>query len=197
MRDVISWLALFGVSVGMVLAHSWVTMIWIFILWGVLIGQVCPKRFVSDLSLWALFRQLPFSGQLILIADIASSVIGATLLIWLAYGLCSLIGWQANLLVAILAPGVILCLTLTAAFDIMRLSKSDALLAGNPANMGAVGLYLGLILAGMPLALVTWLSGWTLTGSTLWISSFIGLFISLGIAYIMWRLAASRFENIK
>ncbi len=196
-RGVISWLALFSLSVGMLLARGWVTLIWVFIIWGLLISQVCPKRFVSDLSLWAIFRQLPFSGLGILLADVASSVIGATLLIWLAYGLCSLGGWQTNIPVTILAPGMILCLTLTAAFDILRLSKTEALLAGNPAHMGAVGLYLGLILAGLPLALVTWLSGWAGVGITLWISSAIGLLISLGIAYIMWQLATSRFGRIK
>lgn len=181
----------------MMLARGWVTLAWVFIIWALLTSYVCPKRFVSDLSLWPIFRQLPFSGRGILIADVANPVIGATLLVWLAYGLCSLAGWQTNLPVAILAPGLILCLTLTALFDILRLSKTDALLTGYPAHMGAVGLYLGLILAGLPLALVTWLSGLASQEITIWIFSIIGLLISLGIAQIMWQLAASQLGKIK
>jgi len=193
--SVASWLAVFGLSVGMILAGSGVTLVWVFIIWGLLIGQVCTKRLRSDLSSWVLFRQLPFSSNAIILTDIASSVVGATVLCWLAYILCSLIGWKTNMAIVILVPGLILCLALTASFDIHRQSKTDALLAGYPARMGSVGVYLGLIVAGLPLTLVTWLSRWT--GIALWITSLFGLLISLAFAYLMWQLAANQLNKIK
>lgn len=179
------------------IAPDWGTRIWVFVVWGLLIGQVCSQRFHSDLNLWVIFRQLPFSGKEVLLAEIASSVIGAILLSWFAFGICSLMGFHPSLPVAVLAPGTILCITLVAAYDILRQSKADTLMAGHAAEMGAVGLILGLFLAGLPLALVIWISDRTSAGIIPWIVSLLGLFLSLGIAYGMWGVAAAKYKNIK
>ncbi|OGN92712.1 MAG: hypothetical protein A2Y88_13330 [Chloroflexi bacterium RBG_13_48_10] len=196
-RSVISWLALFAMGFGMMIAPDWGTRIWVFIVWGLLIGQVCSKRFASDLNHWVVFRQLPFSGKEILLAEIAISVIGVTLLCWFAFGICSLIGLHPNLPVAVLAPGMILCITLAAAFDILRLCKADGLMAGHTAEMGAVGLIFGLLLAGLPLVLIIWISDHISGGVILWVISLLGLFLILGIAYGMWQLTASQYKKIK
>ena len=95
-----------------------------------------------------------------------------------------------------LAPGIILCITLAAVFDILRQCKIDALLAGHATEMGAVGLLFGLILAGIPLALVVWISNWMSGGIILWIVSLLGLFLSLGIAYGMWQLDVHQYNKI-
>lgn len=195
--SIISWLALFGLSLGMVLSRGWGLWIGFFIVWGIWIGQICPRRYLSDLSLWALFKPLPFSARSILLADIAGAVCGAALLGWLAYALSSLIGWKTNLSFAVLAPGAISILTLTAVFDIHRHIKTEALLAGHPASMGPLGLYLGLVLAGIPLALANWIAGWASSGVVVWVVSLFGLFLSLGIAYLMWHLAALQLRKIK
>jgi hypothetical protein len=196
-RSVISWLALFGSCLGMMIAPDWGMRIWVFIVWGLLIGQVCSKRLNSDLNLWVVFRQLPFSAKEILLAEIAISVIGATLLCWFAFGICSLIGFNPSLPVAVLAPGIILCITLAAIFDILRQSKAEALMAGHAAEMGAVGLIIGLLLAGLPLALIMWISDRVSAGVIQWVTSLLGLFLILGIAYGMWRLTASQYKKIK
>ena len=48
-------------------------------------------------------------------------------------------GFHPSLPLAVLAPGIILCVTLAAAFDILRHSKADALMAGHVAEMGPLG----------------------------------------------------------
>src|SRR4030042_559940 len=196
-RSVISLLVLFGSGLGMLIAPDWGTRIWVFVVWGLLIGQVCSNRFNSDMNLWVLFRQLPFSGKDILWAEIVSSVVWATLLNWFAYGICSLVGFHPSLTVAVLAPGIILCITLAAVFDILRQSKADALIDGHAAEMGAVGLLFGLIIAGIPLALVMWISSWMSAGVIVWIATVLGLFLSLGIAYGMWQLDEYQYKKIK
>jgi hypothetical protein len=195
-RSVISWLLLFGSGLGMLIASDWGTRIWVFVVWGLFIGQVCSKRFNSDINLWVLFRLLPFSVKEILLAEIASSVVWATLLCWFAYGICSLVGFHPSLIVAVLSPGIILCITLASVFDILRQSKVDALIAGHAAEMGAVGLLFGLIMAGIPLVLIMWISSWMSADIILWMGSLLGLFLSLGIAYGMWLLDEYQYKKI-
>jgi hypothetical protein len=196
-RSIISGLVLFSLGFGMLIAFDWGTRFWVFFVWGLLIGQVCSKRFSSDLKLWVVFRLLPFSFNKTLVVEIASSVLGAIGLCWFAYGVCSFIGLHPSLPVAVLAPGIILCITLAAVFDILRQSKTDALLSGHVNEMGVVGLLFGLILAGLPLALVIWISNQMSTGFILWITSLLGLFLSLGIAYGIWLMAVYQYRNIK
>ena len=181
----------------MLIAPDWGMRFWVFFVWGLLIGHVCSKRFSSDLKLWVVFGLMPFSSKKTLLVEITNPVLGAIMLFWFAYAICSFTGLHPSMPVAVLAPGVILCITLAAVFDILRQSKTDALLAGHVNEMGVVGLLFGLFLAGLPLALVMWISSQMRTGVILWIPSLLGLFLSLGIAYGIWHLALYQYRNIK
>ncbi len=192
----ITWLVLFGMSLGMLVAPDWGTRIWVFVMWGLLIGQVCSKRFTSDMNLWVLFRQLPFPFKKMLLIEIASSVFWTSSLCWFAYGICILVGIHSSISIAVVAPGIIICITLAAVFDILRQSKTDELIAGHAAEMGAVGWLLGLLLAGFPLALVTWLITWMSSVIVVWMISLLGLLLSLGIGYGMWQITASQYKKI-
>ncbi len=196
-KGVILWLALFGLSIGMMLAYGQITLVGVFIIWGLLIDHLCLKRLSSDLSHWVLFCQLPFSGQEILLSEIVSPALSASLFVWLAYGIVSLIGSNIFLPYAILAPGIILCIILTAAFDLIRQCKTEALLAGHSPQQGALGLYLGLILGGLPLAMVIWLTGGPTSTGLMWGISILGLVFSLGLAFGLWKLAAFQLTKIK
>jgi hypothetical protein len=196
-RSLISWLALFGAGIGMLIAPDWGTRVWVLIVWILLAGQVCSKRLSSDMKLWVVFHQLPFSSKQALLSEIASSVVGAILLEIFAFGICSVLNMHPSLPVAILAPGIILISALAAIFDILRQSKTEALLAGHSAEMGAVGLTIGFLLAGLPLAIVLGITDWGIGGIPHWFISLPGLAISLGIAYGMWQLDASQFNKIK
>ena len=196
-RSVISWLLLFVSGLGMLIAPDWGTRFWVFVVWGLLIGQICSKRFSSDLKLWVVFRLLPFSSRDTLLVEIASPVIGTTILCWFAFVICSLIGFHPSMAVAVLAPGIILCFTLAAVVDILRQSQTETLLPGHVIESGVVGLFIGLSLAGLPLVLVLWISRQMSTGAPFWITSLLGLLLSLGIAYGIWQLAVHQYKNVK
>jgi hypothetical protein len=196
-RSVISWLILFGAGIGMLIAPDWGTSIWVLIVWILLIGQVCSKRLSSDMKLWVVFHQLPFSSRETLSSEIGSSVVGAILLEIFAFGICSVLNLRPSLPVAILAPGIILISALAAIFDILRQSKTEALLAGQTAETGAVGLIIGFLLAGLPLMIVLGITDQGRSGTLPWSISLSGLAISLGIAYGMWQLATSQYKKIK
>jgi hypothetical protein len=196
-RSLISWLILFGAEIGLLIALDWGTRIWVFIVWVLLIGQVCSKRLSSDLKMWVVFHQLPFSGKETLLAEIASSVTGTILLGYLAFGICSVLNLHPSLPVAILTPGIILCTAFSAIFDILRQSKTEAMSAGHASEMGAVGLMIGLLLAGIPLSLVLAITDRMSRDILLWFMLLPGLLLSLGIAYGMWQLAVSQFRKIE
>ena len=195
-KSIMSWLAIFGTSLGMMVATDIGTRLWVYVVWGLLIGQVCSKRFNSDLNLWVIFRQLPLSSRKIVLAEIARPVIGVTLLSWLGFGICSLLNLKPSLTVAILALGITLCFTLASLLDIVRQSKADDLTTGNRAEMGILGLGLGLILAGIPLILAIWMSSWITGFIGVWIASLLSLSLSLGIAYGLWQLIAYQYGKI-
>jgi hypothetical protein len=195
--SVMSWLALCGVSLGMIVVPDWGSRIWAFVFWGLLIGQRCTERFRSDLQLWAVFRLLPFPARETLLVEIASPVLGATVVTWLAFAAGSLLGFFPGLMLIVLSPGIIFCIALAAVFDILRQSKTSDLLAGQAAGLGAVGLIFGLLLAGLPLAISVWVTSQMSAGVVIWLVSVMGLLFSLGIAYGMWRMTTAEYKNLK
>jgi hypothetical protein len=196
-KNLLTWLVIFGSAVGMMLAPGWGTRIWVFIVWAVVVGQVCSKRFSSDLRIWVLLRSLPFSAKAIIIAEIAHSVIATILVSWVAYGLCRLINLDPSATIVILIPGLVLCVSLAAIFDILRQVKADVLLDGHGFDMGVVGLLIGLLSAGAPLALALVLTNLWSRSLMVMGASISGLGLCLILAYALWQLSAARYKKIK
>ena len=132
-----------------------------------------------------------------LLAEIATPVLGIVLIYWLAVGVGLWLGFSPPISLTLLAPTAIIGVVLGAAYDILRHCKCSELLAGQVAERGAGGLVLGFILAGIPLVLLPWIIS-QLAG--LWLNllvSLFGLALSLGIIYVMWRLTAAEYNKIK
>ena len=141
----------------MVLAPDWGTRFWAFIIWCLLIGQRGTERLRSDLEVWAISRQLPFSGQETLAAELVTPVLGTMLLSWLAIGVSYWLGFSPQLSLILLAPAAIICIVLAAALDILRKCHSSELLTGQVAELGAGGLILGSTFGWHPMVIVYWL----------------------------------------
>jgi hypothetical protein len=193
---IMAWLGIFGVCLGMVLAPDWGARVWAFAIWSLLVSRRCTERLRADLKVWTITRQLPFSGRETLAAQVATPVIGTTLVSWLAMGIGSWLGFSPAISFVVLAPVAIVCIALTAAFDILRQCHSSDLLAGQVADLGAVGLVLGIILAGSPLVMVSWLANQFNTAGVVWLSALSGLALGVGISYVIWRLTAVTYRNI-
>jgi len=193
---VMSWLGIFGVFLGMILAPDWGARIWAFAIWTLLVSQGCTARLRADLKVWTITRQLPFSGRETLAAQVATPVLGTTLLSWLAMGIGSWLGFSPVISLFVLAPVAIMCITLAAAFDILRQCHGSDLLAGQVADLGAGGVVLGILLAGIPLGMVSWIANQYNTAGILWLSALLGLALGAGISYVIWRLTADTYRNI-
>jgi len=193
---VMGWLGIFGVYLGIILAPDWGARLWAFTIWSLLVSQRCTERLRADLKVWAVTRQLPFSGGEILVAQVATPVLGTTLLSWLAMGISSGLGFSPVISLIVLTPASILCIALTAAFNILRNCRSSELLAGQAAELGAGGVVLGIILAGIPMVMVSWIANQDHTTGVIWLSSLLGLALAGGITYVIWRLTAATYRNI-
>jgi hypothetical protein len=149
------------------------------------------------LELWAISRQLPFSGRVAVLAELASPVLGTILLLWLAIVVGSALGFSPPAYFILLAPAAISSIVLAAVYDILRKSRGSELLAGHVADSGAIGLLLGALLAGIPLLIVPWLTDKISSSWVNLIIVMIGFAFSLSVASLMWGLAASVYRGIK
>jgi hypothetical protein len=112
-------------------------------------------------------------------------------------GISSWLGFSPVIPLIVLAPASILCIAFTAAFDILRNCRSSELLAGQAAELGAGGVVLGIILAGIPMIMVSWIANKYNTVGVIWLSTLLGLALGGGITYLIWRLTAATYRNIK
>jgi hypothetical protein len=195
--SMMGWLSILAVYLGMILVPDWGARLWAFIIWCLLVGQNCTDRLRGDLEVWAITRQLPFSGREILVAEVATPILGATLLSWFAIGVSFLLGLSPQLSLILLAPAAIICIVLAAEFDILRQCRSSDLVAGQVAELGVGGLVIGIILAGIPLSTVSWIANQFNGPGIIWLGNLLGIVLSLGIIYVLWNLTAAIYRDIK
>jgi hypothetical protein len=194
---VLAWLAIFGASVGMVVGPGWGTRFWALIIWCLLVGQRGTERLRSDLELWVISRQLPFSGRAMMVSEIAVPVLITMLITWLAIGVSSLFGFSPQAYFVLLAPPAIISIVLAATYDILRKCHSSELLAGQVAEPGAVGLILGGLFAGIPVIIVYWLTNLSTSYGVYLMAVIFGSALGLGVSYLLWQLTTSVYRDIK
>jgi hypothetical protein len=195
--EVLSWLGIFGLVLGMIWAANWGTEALLFLVGCELIGQRCTERLRADLKVWTITRQLAIHSDTALAAEISSPVSLASVLAWLAMLVGHWLGYSVHISSFFLAPLLVLSITLATSFDILRRSHSSDLMAGYVTAPGAGGLIISYILGAIPLMTVSWLaSHWRAPGADL-IITLIGMTIGAGLAYAVWKLAAERYMTIK
>jgi hypothetical protein len=192
-----AWIGIFAAGLGMMVAPNWGVRIWAFIFWAVLISKRCTERIRSDLELWVISQQLPFRRERMVIAEIAQPVIGAICLTWLAYGIGYWLGYKPSGLIPWLLPGIIFSIALMAVLDILRRCKSSELLAGQVVDIGAGGLVLLLLLAGVPGVLIWWIISRPIGSGIHWLVILAGFSLIYGISFVIWKLSADTFRAIK
>jgi hypothetical protein len=190
-----SWLLIFLVGVGAALAPDWGGRGWALLVWASLVCRQSSFYLQNDLSLWTLFRPLPFEARSLLLADLALPVALATLLAWLSIlggavsGAPGLTPWAA-----LVAPGVALALGAAAAVDILRSAASQRLLAGQAGAPGGVSLALAAALLALIILAAGWLSG---SGMPLPLACFTALLVSLLAAWGLIDIAQHQLRGIK
>jgi len=193
----VGWVGIFGLCLGLLLASDWGSRLWAFVLWSLLVARRCTGDLRNDLSVWSLTRQLPFSARDMLLAQCVSPSIIAILVSCLSFLVTASLDFGLQGAYILLVPAAVLCVTLSAALDLLRHCRGSDLLAGRAAEFGAGGLILGLIVAGLPVALVSWLSSLYPGSGMLLLFALLGLVLGMGVAWGILSLASIAYKNIR
>jgi hypothetical protein len=193
--QVIAWLSLTGLTLGVVLVTDWGARAWFVVLWLLFAGQRTTLSLRQDLSRWWLLRQLPYaSGDLVLL-DMMLPLAGVGLVglgiliacLFLGIPVPALIGW-------LYLPGAVGAALATAG-DILLQCRTERLLAGNVPGLTLRTILLGALVLGLPgglawLALARW-------GLPPWAGILAMLTVSVGLDYALYRLAGSALRRIR
>ena len=139
-------------------------------------------------------RQLPFTVGRLLAADLA--IPWALCLLVTCLGLlpgAALLG-RVGIVLLVLAPSATASVIIFAAHDVLRQSQVSSLMAGGVGELSARGALFAFLSIGFPCGVVFWLAG---QGILFEMSVFLGLLVSLGIAFIAWQIASAAFSNIE
>jgi hypothetical protein len=190
------WAAIFGLGLGLFLVADWGSRVWIFVVYCLLVGGRCTARLRSDLEVWSLTRQLPFSASEFLFNAMILPVLAAITLTWLAIMVASLLGGRQLILGFVLAPVAIVLISLTAAFDIFRHCRASQLLLGQVADPGILGLLLGIVSTSIPLVFVYWMMAHVQLTGMGWLAGVTGWFIEAGMFFLIGKVAVSTYQHI-
>lgn len=196
--QVLPWLWLFGLSVGMFLPLGWLVRLVLAGIWAITLGGLASHRLRSDLARWWVLRSLPLSAAGLLWAELCQPVCLAALLGWVALLLTGVL-LPEGLLAAALLPFLSASAALSAACDILRRSQSRALMSPSIAEENVPqtniwGAVQGAASVLAPLGLVTWIDLRFGAGSGL---AWAALVLAVGIAWQNLRGAISIYRSIR
>ncbi len=182
------WFRIFFLMISLPLLPDLGSRALVIAIWVIQIGQVSVVRIRSDLSQWSLVRQLPFSHKKFLLFELGSAYLLSVMASLAGLAICSLImktpidGWAA------LVPGIVAGVAGMAAFDIIRRSRSNLLLAGSVPEISAGGILFGVIFAAAPFLLNALLSGM--------IGLILSILLSLGLGSLAFNLAVRSYRTM-
>ena len=182
------WFRIFLLMLSLPLLPDLGSRVLVIAVWVIQIGQVSVIRIRNDLSRWSLVRQLPISHKEFLLFELSSTYLLSVMISLAGIAIGSLIfnmpidGW------ATLVPGIVAGVAGMTAFDVIRRSRSNLLLAGSVPEVSAGGILFGVILAVVPLLINTLLSG--MMGLTL------SILLSLGLGSLAFNLAVRSYRTM-
>jgi hypothetical protein len=160
--QVLRWVWVFFLDLGIFLAPGWVVQLIIGGLWAVSLGDLATGRLRSDLARWWLLRSLPLRNSDLLLAQLGPACGLGLLLGWLALALAGPpppFGWLA----AALLPFLVANAAMGSARDILDNAKTRVLLTPglaeeNVPRQDIQGVLTVVISVGLPLGLLAWSS---------------------------------------
>jgi hypothetical protein len=194
--QVLRWVWVFFLGLGIFLAPGWVVQLIIGGLWAVSLGDLATGRLRSDLARWWLLRSLPLRNSDLLLAQLGPACGLGLLLGWLALALAgppSPFGWLA----AALLPFLVASAAMGSARDILDNAKARVLMTPslaeeNVPRQDIQGVLIVLISVGLPLGLLAW--GRFHPGGLVW--GLMSLPVAALIAVLMFQLVLSVYRWI-
>jgi hypothetical protein len=158
--QVLRWIWIFFLGLGIFLAPNWVVRLIVGGIWAVSLGGLAANRMRNDLARWWLLRSLPLRDADLLLVQLGPACGMGCMLGWLALALANLpapTGWLA----AMLLPFLVSSAALGAARDILdhaeaRVLMTPGLAEENVPKLDIQGVFTILMSVGLPLGILTW-----------------------------------------
>jgi hypothetical protein len=184
-----SWLGLFALSVGVVVAPDWGTRLVALVFWVQVAGNRSVARLGDNLSHWWLWRQQPFPAWQLVAASLAPPLL-LLLALTLAAGLIgAVVPLFPNFPMAPLLPFLGAVVAVVAAWDLLRTADPTRLLMGDRPGVSVLGWFLGLALTGAALGVAWFVAR---TTNFWWPGLGAAALFCLGAAAFLWSLVRER-----
>ena len=188
LAGLLDWLYIFSLFFGFALLPDFAGRIIALLFLVQKTAKISTTRLRSDLACWSLVRLLPFRAEKLILLDLLPAYLLVTLLGLAGTLTGSLLPGVSTLRLALLVPALIAALAGMAAYDVIRRCRTNLLLTGFVPEVGAGGILLGLIAAGLPILISS------TPGST---GLLFSLLLALVFAWLGLYLAARAYRKIK
>ncbi|MEA1977569.1 MAG: hypothetical protein U9N80_06680 [Chloroflexota bacterium] len=151
-----SWLVIllltFSGTVAWVILEGSASIFVLIVYWTLLVSQQTSARFMKDLGNWWLVNSLPMSARRIIIHDVVRPVFTTIAITWIALGMSSLLGLSISPIIVCSVPFVVVGISFSSVFDMLRQADVGMLLVGRPPSIGLVGLAISMFCIAIPSA---------------------------------------------
>jgi hypothetical protein len=156
--------------------------------WALSVGQQTSARFKKDLGNWWLINSLPLSARHIILHDLVRPVFATIALTWIGLWTSSLLGFSISPIVVFSVPFVVVGISFSSVFDMLRQADVSMLLVGRPPDFGLVGLVLGMLCIAIPTAIYFMIEHYSLS-PVVGIPSviLIGVFLAISLLHLSER----------
>jgi len=158
------------------------------VFWMIQIGQLAVLRLRGDLSRWALVRQLAIPAREFVLFELTPAYTLSVVVSLFGFVLGAARFRPGIDKMVLLVPGIAATIAGMAAFDVIRRSHSDTLLAGLAPEVSAGGMILALIAGVIPWLIATFFPGW--------MGLLIAVLVSFGLGISAINLAVYAFRKI-
>ena len=186
--DAFNWISIFSLMLGVTLLPDFGSRAIALIIWVIWVGRVSVQRIRADLACWPLIRQLPVSPRRFILSEMAASWSLTAALSILGFLIGALITRSALIWFVFTLPVLTADVALISAFDVIRRSKGPLLLNGSVANLGAVGILLGILLAMLPFLIFSF--------AAVGVGTLLALAASLLLALLAFTVSSNAYRNI-
>ena len=185
--QVVRWIFVFFLSLGIFLSSGWVVQLIIGVVWAVSLGSLTTNRLRNELARWWLLRSLPFRTPILILALLIPACGLGILLSWLALALSGP-SLPFSWLAAALSPFLVACAALSSTHDIIDHAKARVLMTPglaeeNVPRQDIQGVLTISISVGLPLGLLTW--GSSFPGGIVW--ELLSLPVAILISILLFR----------
>lgn len=189
-----SWIIILSISLAVFFAPDSTTRLVVAIYWTMLVAKLTSARFKDDLGHWWIVNSLPLSLRRIILYDVARPVVGVVAITWIALWIGNALRLNISPIFFWMVPFVVVGVTLSAIFDMLRQSNTSFLLAGRKPLFGPVGLVLGMLCVAIPAVINILIANNKLSLLASVLASFL---VGIVLVVVLLRLSEVQFRRIE